>query len=421
MSNFEHVALQILSNLDINSLLQCRLVNKTWDEFIIDRKYIWKLLLRQLVAKGCDPDAYAKCSEKWMKVFEYFHDNPNVSAEDLQKLVYFVKINIDFWRDTLHKEYCCNSKIEPYKCPLNSALKFGDMQMIKLILSIPDKRMITCTVDLASSPLQIACEREDIDLANLVLIHSQDLNFTINDIQSLGYQSVFHYACETGRFQMVKFFLELPEEYELNYYGDPRSDNQIYTPFSSACDKEHIEVIKILLDYSLRPNKKIDYLPHLSKAVRWAPIPFRNQSKWETFRFLLNYAAEHSIEIEIFNKENELSCLNYAAMDNRLDMVQFIMDYLTKKKINPKKINFNQKMNPLHWAGYKGHLDIVKYFVENGTFKLNQKDDRGRTPIMHARGNGHQDVVNYLNRALYPLTWFLRERKRKCSNCRKCK
>ena len=60
MSNFEHVALQILSNLDINSLLQCRLVNRTWDEFIIDRKYIWKLLLRQLVAKGCDQDTYAK-------------------------------------------------------------------------------------------------------------------------------------------------------------------------------------------------------------------------------------------------------------------------------------------------------------------------------------------------------------------------
>ena len=406
MSNFEHVALQILSNLDINSLLQCRLVNKTWDEFIIDRKYIWKLLLRQLIAKGCDPDAYAKCSEKWMKVFEYFHDNPDVSAEDLQNLVYFVKINIDFWRDTLHKESCCNRKHEPYKCPLNSVLKFGDMEMIKLILSIPDKRLITCTVNRPSSPLQIACEREDIDLTKLVLIHLKDLNFTINDIQGLEFRTVFHYACETGRLIMVQFFLELPDEYELYYYGDPAYDNDTIhgTPLQSACRNKQIEVIKMLLDYSLRPDIKINYLTHLNGAVRWA-----SSTSWKTFRFLLDYAEKHSIEIDLIDKDNELDCLTQAAIDNRLDMIKYVMEYVTKKKINLMKISWDENMNPLHWAAYEGHLDIVKYFVGNKLFKLNQKDEDDQTPIMHARTNGHQDVVDYLNRALHPPTWFARK------------
>ena len=78
-------------------------------------------------------------------------------------------------------------------------------------------------------------------------------------------------------------------------------------------------------------------------------------------------------------------------------------------------------MTPLHWAGYNGHLDIIKYFVENKTFKLNQKDDEGKTPIMYARDNDHQDVVKYLNRALYPLTWRLQQRKERKLRCRKCR
>ena len=206
MSNFEHLALQILSKLDINSLLQCRLVNKTWDEFIIDRKHLWKLILRQLISKGCDPNAYAKCSEKWIRVFQYFHDNPDVSAEDLQNLVYFFKNHIDLWRATLYKEYCMDSEIEPYKCPLNSVCKFGDLEMVKLILSVPDKTMITCSVDIPSSPLHIACERESIDLAKLVLKHYKDLDFTINDRYDMD---PFHYSCKYGKVDMVKFFLEL--------------------------------------------------------------------------------------------------------------------------------------------------------------------------------------------------------------------
>ena len=415
MSNFEHVTLQILSKLDINSLLRCRLVSKTWDEFIIDRKYLWKRFLRQLIAKGSDPEAYAKCSEKWMKVFEYFHDNPDVSAEELQLLVYFVKKHINFWRDTLPKEYCCNRDIEPYKCPLNSALKFGDMEMIELILSIPDKRLITCTVERASSPLQIACEREDVDLAKLVLAHSNELNFTINDIQSLGYQSVFHYVCETNRLEMVRFFLELPEEYEMNYYGDPHiryygvpadEEDQIHTPFSSAFKNEHIEVIKMLLDYSLKPDMKINYLSHINRAVR------NVRKSWKSFQFLLDYAEAHSIEVNFnIDKDNDLYCLIEATKDNRLDMIQFIMEYVRKKKIDLRKIRWSLKMNPLHWAAMHGHLDIVKYFVENKLFKLNKKDEDDETPIMHARNNGHQDVVNYLNRALHPLTWFVRKTK----------
>ena len=418
MSNFEHVALQILSNLDINSLLQCRLVNKTWDEFIIDRKYIWKLLLRQLVAKGCDPDAYAKCSEKWMKVFEYFHDNPNVSAEDLQNLVYFVKINIDFWRDTLHKEYCCNSKIEPYKCPLNSVLKFGDIEVIKLILSIPDKRLITCTVNLASSPLQIACEREDIDLAKLVLKHSKDLNFTINDMQSLWYQSVFQYVCQTGKLEMVKFFLNLPEEMDLNYYGDPEFDDAEFdglhkdTPFSRACDNEQMEIIKILLEYSLRPDTKIDYLPHINKFISDMHPSCYSKMPWKTFKFLLNFADEHSIDIDLVD-EYGIKCLASASVDNNLEMVQFIVGYLTQKKVNMKKVKCysSGKNTPLHYASEEGHLDVVKYFVENKIFKPDHKDENKWPPLFYAKRRGHQDVVDYLYRASKPLTWFLTKRR----------
>ena len=314
-----------------------------------------------------------------------------------------------------------DSEIEPYKCPLNSVCKFGDLGMVELILSIPDKSMITCAVNIPSSPLHIACERESIDLAKLVLKHSKDLGFTINDNQSLCGLDVFHYSCKYGKVDMVKFFLELPEEYELYYYGDPDCDDQIYTPFSSACLKEHLDVIKLLLDYSMRLDTKIDYLPHLGRAIRVAAC----DSSWKTFEFLLDYVEGHSISINLIDKDKELYCLTKASMENRLDMVQLIMEYLTKTKITPKnlkQLNFNRKMTPLHWAAYKGHLDIVKYFVENKTFKLTQKDDGGKTPIMRARNNGHQDVVNYLNRALHPSTWRLSERKcPRCPNCRKCK
>lgn len=133
---------------------------------------------------------------------------------------------------------------------------------------------------------------------------------------------------------------------------------------------------------------------------------------WKTFKFLLNFADEHSIDIELEDKYG-IKCLASASVDNNLEMVQFIVGYLTQKKVNMKKVKrySSGKITPLHYASEEGHLDVVKYFVENKIFKPDHKDENKRPPLFYAKRRGHQDVVDYLYRASKPLTWFLTKRR----------
>jgi ankyrin repeat protein len=52
-------------------------------------------------------------------------------------------------------------------------------------------------------------------------------------------------------------------------------------------------------------------------------------------------------------------------------------------------------MTALHGAAAQCHTDVIQWLLEKGS-DINARDDKGRTPLMHAAGNGGQTHVQAL-------------------------
>ena len=71
---------------------------------------------------------------------------------------------------------------------------------------------------------------------------------------------------------------------------------------------------------------------------------------------------------------------------------------LLKQVKNPHVVKSKNNFTILHCAAYHGWLDVVKQLINDHEFNPDCKDNYGNTPLSTARGNGKQDVVDYLQR-----------------------
>ena len=69
---------------------------------------------------------------------------------------------------------------------------------------------------------------------------------------------------------------------------------------------------------------------------------------------------------------------------------------LLKKIKDPHTVKDSNNFTILHCAAYHGWLDVVKELIDEHQFSVNCIDDGGNTPLMEAKSNGKQPVVDYL-------------------------
>ena len=253
-----------------------------------------------------------------------------------------------------------------------------------------------------STPLHIAGERDRVDLAQLALNHAQDLGFTINDENSNFHTALLH-ACYAGKPKFVNFVLELPKEANVDFGEEYAA---AFDPLFVACNNGQTEVVKILLDYSLRDDAKVDFNWRLSSGYMAA----YSEGHWSTAEFILKHSLEHSID-EI-SQEIEIASLEVAIEEDNLDFIQFfvVLYYLPKKKFL-HTMKYEDGYTLLHLACETGQFQIVQYLVESVGFKVKQKDDKKRTPLDYAKKWDHQEIVDYLKQVSKSnvTRWFKRK------------
>ena len=396
-----NVVLEILSYLDLDTLLHCRLVSKSLKQLIDGRKHLWKTHLRKL-SKTKLRKKVTKCTRKWLKVFDYFGQQYNEeSADNLRALVCFSRKHVDLRINTRIKGYVCiNTHGNESRCPLNSTYQFGSTELILMITKVPDKDMISCAQDRdsKSTPIHIACQRERLDHLQLAMDQAETLDYNVNDV-NLECQTPFLYACEAGKAKSVKYFLELPKSEGLDYYGEAEGFRTEFNPLFCACSKGQTEIVRILLDYSFDPNYPVDFMKFEDVGtIMFFEAYTKNQ--WETVKFILNYPMDLQIDV----MDRMPSCLFQAVKDGSLDGVKSIMEYLVQKKTCFARIKYhygNNWQTPLHIACKEGHLDIVQYLVQNKKFKLNVNrkfGKEGKSALEYARVHccRRQDILDFL-------------------------
>ena len=69
---------------------------------------------------------------------------------------------------------------------------------------------------------------------------------------------------------------------------------------------------------------------------------------------------------------------------------------LLKKIDDPRTVKDSNDFNILHCAAYHGWLSVVKELIEDHQFNPDCMDDDGYTPLMKAKSNEKQPVVDHL-------------------------
>ena len=173
-------------------------------------------------------------------------------------------------------------------------------------------------------------------------------------------------ACAQGNLTAVKVLIE-------DHNTDVNTcDANDFSPFYHACNNDHIEVAKYLINCSNLKVSNKDIMVICSKC------------HLETLQCILK-------------KDPMLTIwsLNYACQYGQLKILELLF--------NKYHVDTNQSLDyagkvrsPLTIACYREQLDILQYLVEKQRLDLNKSDENGSTPLTAACEGGSLHAVEYL-------------------------
>ena len=282
----QHIATQIFSHLDFQSLINCQLVSKSLNKFIGESEKIWKIQLKNIEFK-C---AYTKIDE--CVVFDskicdtlnpnFFKDTenetPKVKKMIIKHLSKYCDFNWDQFIEDKNNKICLDCQF--YLSPSEYAVFLNNMDFINYVLKVRPVRISRSGLYLCPSSNVMVYHHEifsifNTDRINLLCRHSEGegndsddnpliwaakencpqlmkillsvkpASFSINDRDDKGYTAL-HYACVNENIEMVKLLLSQP-----NIDVNVRTYEEGYGPWNLGS----IEVKMLILNHKSHDNK----------------------------------------------------------------------------------------------------------------------------------------------------------------------
>ena len=235
------------------------------------------------------------------------------------------------------------------------------------------------------NPLQLACSRGKLEMAQLLLRYGADVNAKGRRSSALTY------ACRSGQKDLVTLLLNANAEI------DPSKELSNHTPLQAACDSGDLEMCQLLL-------------------ARGASV--RTENRYH--RTALHYAARKNVDISSLliahgadanaaTKTTQEGCcyvtgrtpLHEAASCGRLDIVELLLEH--KTDVNATSFNddsrhlsrdHSSKLTALHEAAENGHVSIVAHLRNHGAVSIAQP----YSALGRATYRGHLEVIKELIR-----------------------
>ena len=103
--------------------------------------------------------------------------------------------------------------------------------------------------------------------------------------------------------------------------------------------------------------------------------------------FILN--GSKNVHISLAGANNKCyDAFNHGRREEALRLLKQVKD--------PRSVKNSNNFTILHCAAYHGWLSVVKELINDHGFDADCMDDDGNTPLMKARSNEKQPVVDYL-------------------------
>lgn len=311
-------------------------------------------------------------------------------------------------RSLLKRNADADTKDENGLTPLHWAMKRGDQAFVELLLEQSWRPMVNALDQNRQTPLCHGVLKGRATVVELLLRHGADPNIPDN-----SRRTVLHHAAREGNWEMVRVLV--------NHKADPHArDNRRRKAWQLAAEKGEHQTVQLLLD------KEVD-LKLLGSDLEELLLKMAEQGVVPMVELLLGREVNKDAT-DRFGR----SAIGLAAENGR----QEVLDLLLSKGANPG-ISDLRKRTPILWAAKAGNTQIISSLLEkvssfqdesfrpvptreptatahedidepNGDAReptvrpnvkdkiINHQDSRGRTALLVALGENHDNVVKLL-------------------------
>ena len=217
------------------------------------------------------------------------------------------------------------------KTALHNACENGKTDIVNLLLDSARHGIDTCPVVTYTSRnetiLHLACRHKNLQTVKVLYERSKEIGLDLNKRNHDGFNA-FLIACSYGQFDIVKFMVEHPEDFELNALSTT-DENALH--LSCEYDNENYnEVLKLLLldhpEIGLDVNQKDDY----GKTPLYnACVLYQNE---EMVKFLFANAKKIGLDVLItyetmYDHAQTILHVTVQRWDITFEMVKVIVSY----------------------------------------------------------------------------------------------
>ena len=231
---FPHIAELIFKEMDKKSLKVCRLLSKSWQEYIDDRNLLWKKIMEYE-----DPNRafQSACNNGHFKMAEFL----------IQKST---ELNIDL-----------NANDETFGrgTAFHLACHIGNSNIAEMLV----QKSADFNIDLnaldgvsCKTAFHLACESGNLNIVEMIIHNSAEFSIDLNAKDGYYGRTAFHLACETGNSNIAEMLVQKSAEFSIDlnakdgYYGRTAFQYDRYgrTAFHSACIKGKTKIIEMMMD-----------------------------------------------------------------------------------------------------------------------------------------------------------------------------
>ena len=401
---YDCVVENIFSNMDPNTLANCRLVSKQWKDVIDNRKallicQLQHLKLNQLEVEHSD-DFKKDCSKPgrfWNKLRNVVWAKRKQSV--IERFPAFRQVFLDLERSATQQElkeivafmknYCKDGRLP--KClpkdnwneifsisPLYQAIELGDPGFVRILL----KRSTgaTSNFDNLLYFTHVAVQYNQATIVEQFMDFAREKSLNINAPDKKG-RTAFHYACMNGSMNVIKLLLEKVEEELLNVNVLDHDGN---AALHWACIGNQHETVQNVFELSTKHGININAIDRNGLTLLHLAAQYGHN---KVAKVILEASLERGINVNALDFENR-SAFSYACMYGNFQAAKLMVEKSREYQIDLNLVDF-QGNSPMNYAVEYLHLDIARVMIDESKDKgieLNQEDDFFRYQLLFIYG-----------------------------------